>query len=646
MPPANVQITDDEFVRLFESIGPSALSKHLKSDERSVHRKRKRLEGVIGRTINSPKGPGGLPKSTAEYAPRHHISVPNGQVVVFSDAHFWPDRITTANRALVQYLKLNRSKIKAVINNGDAFDGASISRFPAAQWIDAERRPSVQKELEACEDRLNEIAIASDGAELVWPLGNHDCLDTETECLTKRGWVRYDDIRNDDMILSLDGNVAVWTGINDIVSFYHQGEMLRISQRDTSMLVTLNHRVLLNKLDWRTHQYSIRQLRRADDLPSSFTIPVNGRSEHGGVNLTDDQIRLAGWLLTDGHLDKHNRYNIYQSKVDTTKEIDDMLSRMGIDHSKYSRKRDIKEICGRVLLKDSLETHQWGITAAETRRIMHWLPCRGKLPDWANDLTYDQFSILLDTIVSGNGSWDGNHPENKTCASVYKNKQFLDSLQSVAIQHGWRAKVVQDNRGDYVLRLCKIDNLRIACDSKSIEMYDGIVWCLRVPHENFMVRRYGCAYFTGNSRYEARLAANVPEFSGVSGFHLKDRFTLWHPCWSCWINDDVIVKHTFRAGIHGGYNSTLHSGKTTVTGHTHQLDIRTYADYNGVRYGIQTGTLSEPYGPQFDYTQDNPRSHRSGFVVLSFVDGRLTWPEVVHVVSEGVVEFRGKTYNV
>lgn len=32
---------------------------------------------------------------------------------------------------------------------------------------------------------------------------------------------------------------------------------------------------------------------------------------------------------------------------------------------------------------------------------------------------------------------------------------------------------------------------------------------------------------------------------------------------------------------------------------------------------------------------------RAGFVVLTYKDGRLLWPDVCHVVAPGVVEFRG-----
>jgi hypothetical protein len=150
-----------------------------------------------------------------------------------------------------------------------------------------------------------------------------------------------------------------------------------------------------------------------------------------------------------------------------------------------------------------------------------------------------------------------------------------------------------------------------------------------------------------DARYETSLAARAPEYAKVHGVHLSDHRPLWESCWSCWINNDVVVKHRIKGGTHAAHNNTVAAGKTTVTGHTHALTVTNYNDYNGRRWGVQTGTLADPYGPQFvDYTEDSPRNQHSGFVVLTFRDGKLQWPEVVYVIEDGLVGFRGQIINV
>lgn len=146
-----------------------------------------------------------------------------------------------------------------------------------------------------------------------------------------------------------------------------------------------------------------------------------------------------------------------------------------------------------------------------------------------------------------------------------------------------------------------------------------------------------------DSRFENRLAMNAPEFEGVQGFSLKDHFPAWEPCWSTWLNGETVVKHRYKGGIHATRNNALNAGKTFVTGHLHSLKVTPLTDYNGDRWGVDTGTLADPSGPQFvDYLEDGPTDWRSGFVVLTFHKGRLLWPEVVHVTGPGEVSFRGK----
>lgn len=147
-------------------------------------------------------------------------------------------------------------------------------------------------------------------------------------------------------------------------------------------------------------------------------------------------------------------------------------------------------------------------------------------------------------------------------------------------------------------------------------------------------------------RFENKLAANVPEYQGVRGFYLKDHFPGWTIGMSLWVNDTVVIKHRFKGGIHATHNNTLWAGKSMVTGHLHSLKVTPFTDYNGTRFGVDTGTMEDPCGPQFDYDEDNPKNHRSGLIVLSFREGKLLWPEIARVVGPRHIDFRGRMIEV
>lgn len=146
-----------------------------------------------------------------------------------------------------------------------------------------------------------------------------------------------------------------------------------------------------------------------------------------------------------------------------------------------------------------------------------------------------------------------------------------------------------------------------------------------------------------DSRFETRLATVAPEFARLHGHSLKDYFPAWAACWRADINSDVVVKHRHKGGTHATHNSTLWAGKTTITGHLHSQRVTPLTDYNGTRYGVDTGCMANTDHRAFvDYTEAGPLNWRSGFTVLTFKGGRLLPPELVTVWDEKSVTFRGE----
>jgi predicted phosphodiesterase len=95
--------------------------------------------------------------------------VQNGTVFIASDCHYWPDEETIAHQAFVKLIK--DMKPQTIILNGDVFDGAQVSRHPPLMGT---QTPTPKQEIEACQDRLHEISMASKNARKFWTFGNHD----------------------------------------------------------------------------------------------------------------------------------------------------------------------------------------------------------------------------------------------------------------------------------------------------------------------------------------------------------------------------------------------------------------------------------------------------------------------------------------
>jgi hypothetical protein len=138
--------------------------------------------------------------------------------------------------------------------------------------------------------------------------------------------------------------------------------------------------------------------------------------------------------------------------------------------------------------------------------------------------------------------------------------------------------------------------------------------------------------------YLANQASELEDYAG----RLADRFPLWEFCYSFQINDDVEIRHRFRAGIHAAYNNAQVSGWTTVTNHTHAQQCTAVRNRRGSHWGVETGMLGDPNHKAFQYGEGATSRAHPGFALLSFDEnGYLMPPEFCQMVN-GRPVFRGK----
>lgn len=119
------------------------------------------------RVVNSP-----LPRQRSRFGARLHVPALDGCVFVTSDAHYWRGEPSLAHRAAVQLAK--RMKPFAIVNNGDALDGSSISRYEPTSFVNLRSRLTVEEELAAVTAHLKEFEDMDFVKWRPWNMGNHD----------------------------------------------------------------------------------------------------------------------------------------------------------------------------------------------------------------------------------------------------------------------------------------------------------------------------------------------------------------------------------------------------------------------------------------------------------------------------------------
>ena len=210
-------ITDEQFIEVWNRLGsPTLVAKELNLSIRNCQERRSKLNletwndtSVRRKVIKSHEG-------------RIDLTIEKGTIIVFSDAHFWPNVRTTAFRGLLALIK--QLKPVAIICNGDAFDGGTISKYPRIGW---DNKPTVKEEIDAVTSFLWEIYQT--GREIgcstfCWPLGNHDAR-FETKLASAAP--QFEGVKG----FALKDHFVEWkpcwtTWINDvtcITHFYHTG---------------------------------------------------------------------------------------------------------------------------------------------------------------------------------------------------------------------------------------------------------------------------------------------------------------------------------------------------------------------------------------------------------------------------------------
>lgn len=170
----NPKVSEETFVETWMKLEGSVIkiAKALNMTERRVYERRVAYEKRTGVLLPSAKTSiSGRPK---EYVNKIDeclkLSIKDGFGVVFGDCHWWPGDDPVAHRGLVRFVEVYQPPV--IIMNGDAIDGARVSRHPPLGWKNI---PDLADELAFCKEKMAEIVSAAPPkARFCWNVGNHD----------------------------------------------------------------------------------------------------------------------------------------------------------------------------------------------------------------------------------------------------------------------------------------------------------------------------------------------------------------------------------------------------------------------------------------------------------------------------------------
>ena len=332
-------------------------------------------------------------------------------------------------------------------------------------------------------------------------VGNHGrCHDAETELLTRDGWKTYDRLTVGELVATyrMDDGLCEWQPLLDVYVAAYDGPMYRVRTRTANFVVTPRHRMVRRDFHNGSHRFEHMEDMDASGTAGAGCFPKCAEgtaTELPGV--TDDELTLLGWVLTDGcYHGKDRTVALYQSKPHGIDALNSLLTRLKIEYTTKTRLRPPPCIEGKQV-KNVLPETRFNISRASARRILELLPDKKRLPEWTYDLSKRQFDVLLAGLLAGDGH------VRRSERVLYGRREFLTQVQALAVVNGVPARLREDNRGNHVLSLPSAKYTFIASKDwgKSVVrgQYDGTIWCGTVANGTLITRRNGIPLVSGNT---------------------------------------------------------------------------------------------------------------------------------------------------
>lgn len=367
------------------------------------------------------------------------------------------------------------------------------------------------------------------------------CLDEKTEVLTRDGWKT--DVKIGEDVLAFDTETGETKFVPALAKIKRQlasNEFFcSIKGQSSDIRVTNHHRMVYDNK--RRKGWKIKEAQDIADMKDGAYIPVSGKTHFPGVPLTDDEIRFIAWVMTDGTINKTNGA-IYISQASHQPWIDEIQSCIDGCNLKYGK----RSVSGGTKYNETSPRTIWSISKGKPRGAHKnrsgWGYLKKYISKNISDTLFDmderQFDIMLRTIHLADGAKQSGQSWTRRSYHIGKgNKAFIERLQIMAVQRGWRANISVDKAGIarkndfYMLHLKKQNFVKIGSVSGQHATWvkeqhsDEMCWCVQNELGTLVTRRNGKVAIVGNCQMVGRGTRLSPE-TGKDKLLLLD--FLWH----------------------------------------------------------------------------------------------------------------------
>lgn len=386
------------------------------------------------------------------------------------------------------------------------------------------------------------------------------CYSMDTEILTQRGWVLYDDLRDDDLIYTLNPNTleGEWSGFHSRFKKPYKGKMVSFKGVDIDLCVTPEHKMFcLQRTNSRTKRQpvdieAIKIYDKYQNLSDSSKIAtykvvtsaksienymydsVKADSVLSNITKLNDFWYLIGLFIGDGgyYVNNSGTINALKFSYKKSKKIvatQTVLDLLGIDYTIYDyRDKEDGKLTFRVndsCLLDFIRNYV-GFGFSNKRIPFELIDVKYLLP---------LFLGLIDTDGTVVDFYENSYMNTNSYRYWSANEELIDDICTLCTllgKHYKKSSRVRKSASsdklvtEYSLNISGKTDFGLTKKNTELVDYDDYVWDLTTNNDNhiFYVRRNGKAVFSKNcgSGNLIRTAGIVPDHLFASSLQDDD----------------------------------------------------------------------------------------------------------------------------
>jgi hypothetical protein len=317
-----------------------------------------------------------------------------------------------------------------------------------------------------------------------WP---GECVDSQTQCLSRRGWLGSDELQEGDEILTFDLETETtrWATVQR-VHRYTEAPYRVWSHRSFAAAVTDNHRWAVrlrpngSGFPRPYRMTATTEWRSGDEIPRSAPCsdqPVEPKWD-------DDFVELVAWVACEGYYRPPTRRGngIVVSQKTHMARVKALMERLGVAPG--------------FLKTDG--AWSWEISGSLAADVRQLAPNRAPVIWWLTSLTRRQLLLFLGTceladghLVPASGNRKGRRMFSQKLGPILDSWLAATALAGVAVKRHKRGEVESWTVGRS--NAVEVRHLQAG------PYLSGPVWCPQTEVGTFVARRDGSVFITGNS---------------------------------------------------------------------------------------------------------------------------------------------------